>query len=77
MVLVSNKFGEYSTSVSFLGKVVVVMPGSTTHTKNTTQHSNTLESHNEGIWLTFLCWVFPNLFDYQIHKLIFGVTNIL
>ena len=32
MVPVSNKFGEYCTSVPFLGKVVV-MPGSTTHTQ--------------------------------------------
>lgn len=33
MVLVSNKFGEYCIAVPFLGKVVVVMPGSTTHTQ--------------------------------------------
>lgn len=33
MAPVSNKFGEYCTSVPFLGKVVVVMPDSTTHTQ--------------------------------------------
>ena len=49
MVPVSNKFDKYCTSIPFLGIVVVVIPGSTTHKKNTTQHSNTLENHNEGI----------------------------
>lgn len=33
MVPVSNKFDKYCASIPFLGTVVIVIPGSTTHTK--------------------------------------------